>query len=316
VPQDAECFICRSSIEGQGIVSGCACHGGMGLAHVACLVRQAEMSVKEEEELNTGEGIRKWDTCFDCGQSFHGAVKLTLGWACWKTYLGRPETDKYRFAALGTLGNALRFGAGRSEEALPVLEATLALSRRGYWSHKEQRILIVQGNIASTLFDLGRYEEALVLKREIYSRLVATLGVSHQRTLLNGNNLANSLLSLELWVDGIALLRDLLPAARQLLGSNSNIALLISKNIALALDQSPEGTRDDPAFDSHATLRRRDPFQCQHRRRPARSGEHHAGRGPEATAGLRPRASRDGRRGGHVVADEGKTRQNRRTWRG
>merc|ERR1711940_275820 len=60
VPQDAECFICRSSIEGKGIVSGCACHGGMGLAHVACLVRQAEMSVKEKEEWNTGEGFMKW----------------------------------------------------------------------------------------------------------------------------------------------------------------------------------------------------------------------------------------------------------------
>ena len=50
VPQDAECFICRSSIEGKGIVRGCACRGTMGLAHVACLVRQAEMEVKREEE--------------------------------------------------------------------------------------------------------------------------------------------------------------------------------------------------------------------------------------------------------------------------
>jgi len=52
---------------------------------VACLVRQAEMSVKEKEEWNTGEGMRKWTTCFDCGQDFHGAVKVAVGWACWKT---------------------------------------------------------------------------------------------------------------------------------------------------------------------------------------------------------------------------------------
>ena len=65
VPQDAECFICRSSIAGEGIVRGCACRGTMGLAHVACLVRQAEMSVKEYEEWGTGKGLLKWEKCFE-----------------------------------------------------------------------------------------------------------------------------------------------------------------------------------------------------------------------------------------------------------
>merc|ERR1719174_2540243 len=71
VPQDAECFICKTSINSmprssEGIVRGCACRGTMGLAHLSCLVRQGEMSVKEKEELNTGEGMQKWDRCFDC----------------------------------------------------------------------------------------------------------------------------------------------------------------------------------------------------------------------------------------------------------
>ena len=77
VPQDAECFICRSSIEGKGIVRGCGCHSGAGLAHVACLVRQAEMSVKEYEEWGTGKDFMKWQKCFDCDQLFHGAVRTT-----------------------------------------------------------------------------------------------------------------------------------------------------------------------------------------------------------------------------------------------
>ena len=100
VPQDAECFICGCSINSmprssEGIVRGCACRGTMGLAHVACLVRQAEMAVKEKEEWNTGEGIVKWQACFDCGQDFHGPVKLALGWAAWKMYLSRPESVSY-----------------------------------------------------------------------------------------------------------------------------------------------------------------------------------------------------------------------------
>ena len=56
VPQDAVCFICQSSIEGKGIVRGCACRGTMGLAHVACLAWQAEVEVKQYEEWGTGEG--------------------------------------------------------------------------------------------------------------------------------------------------------------------------------------------------------------------------------------------------------------------
>ena len=88
VPQDAECFICGCSINSmprssEGIVRGCACRGTMGLAHVTCLVRQADMSVKEYEDQGTGEGFLKWQKCFDCGQDFHGPVQLALGWACW-----------------------------------------------------------------------------------------------------------------------------------------------------------------------------------------------------------------------------------------
>ena len=27
-----------------------------------------------------------------CEQEYHGVVACALGWACWKTYVGRPET--------------------------------------------------------------------------------------------------------------------------------------------------------------------------------------------------------------------------------
>ena len=85
---------------------------------MSCLVRQAEMSVKEREEWGTGEGIRKWERCFDCGQRFHGPVLLALGWAGWKTYLGRPESDGDRVnAALWALSVLL---ACRSDVSCPL----------------------------------------------------------------------------------------------------------------------------------------------------------------------------------------------------
>ena len=39
------------------------------------------------------ERWRRWDTCSLCEQKYHGVVRCALGWACWKTYLGRPENE-------------------------------------------------------------------------------------------------------------------------------------------------------------------------------------------------------------------------------
>ena len=47
VPADASCHICRMET-GEGLVRACACHGATfetaGLAHVSCLVHQAQVS--------------------------------------------------------------------------------------------------------------------------------------------------------------------------------------------------------------------------------------------------------------------------------
>ena len=84
------------------VVACCACRGTMGLAHVACLVRQAEMEVKRKEEWNDGEEFAKWERCFDCGQRFHGAVAHALGWAGWKTYGPRRNRDAIAAASSST----------------------------------------------------------------------------------------------------------------------------------------------------------------------------------------------------------------------
>ena len=48
VPKDASCHICRMAT-GEGLVRACACHGATfetwGLAHVSCLVHQAQVAV-------------------------------------------------------------------------------------------------------------------------------------------------------------------------------------------------------------------------------------------------------------------------------
>ena len=70
--------------------------------------------------------------------------------------------------AMGILGNALRLH-GESAEALPALEGSLALWRK-YFSHNEAAILSAQANLAACFSDLKRFDEALVIKREIYAK--------------------------------------------------------------------------------------------------------------------------------------------------
>mmetsp|Transcript_11498 Transcript_11498/g.34624 ORF Transcript_11498/g.34624 Transcript_11498/m.34624 type:complete len:233 (+) Transcript_11498:1-699(+) len=221
----------------------------MGLAHVACLVRQAEMSVKEWEDQRTGEGFMKWNTCFDCGQSFHGPVLLALSWAAWKMYLGLPENNGTRWGCMSLLGDALRSN-GRCAEALPVMEAHLALTRRG-WSHEQEYVLASQTNVSTCLSAVGRHNEALAILREVYAGWVAKRGVSYHETIKCGSNLAASLARAGFWDEGSTLLRDqLLPAARQSLGADDDLTLAINESLAMALHNNPEHTRNGRRFES------------------------------------------------------------------
>ena len=70
--------------------------GPSGFAHVSCLARQAKILVAEAEERDLDDDAfnarwRRWDECRLCEQDYHGVVRCVLGWACWKTYVGRRE---------------------------------------------------------------------------------------------------------------------------------------------------------------------------------------------------------------------------------
>ena len=71
-------------------------------------------------------GGMRWHTCSLCEQDYHGVVRCALGWACWKTYVGRPEADWARSMAMSTcLGTV--YPKGHHEDALSVQEAELAM---------------------------------------------------------------------------------------------------------------------------------------------------------------------------------------------
>ena len=238
------CYICfGEGDEDEGLVLGCACRGGNGFAHVSCLARGAQVVV--ERDVDTGWA--RWYTCGLCEQEYHGVVRCALGWACWKTYLGRPETG--RVLAMKMLGNGLS-DAGRHEDALPVREAELAMYRRAEGPEASSwgiswSILTTQGNIAMSLTALGRFEEAVRMRQEVYSGLLKLNGEEDESTLKAAMNHAASLVSLKRFEEFKSLMRKMIPVARRALGESNDTTLRMRSSYANALCEDTDATLDD-----------------------------------------------------------------------
>ena len=193
------CYICTQAVHWktkEGLVRMCACRGTAGFAHVSCLAEQAKIFVAEAEENNLDWKVldarfHRWDTCGLCEQSYHGVVRGALGWACWKTYLGRPETDWAHRTAMSMLGNGLE-QADLPADALLVLQSLLTSMKR--FGDPGHTMLTVENAIAGCLCRLKRNDEALVMRRELYTKTINLLGTEHRETIVAANNLAQSLM--------------------------------------------------------------------------------------------------------------------------
>ena len=81
-------------------------------------------------------------------------------------------------------------------------------------------MLVAQTNIANSFNDLGRFEEALELERDIYRGSLRLLGEEDEDTLISVNNYALSLIRQKCFKESKALLRKMIPVARRVLGEN------------------------------------------------------------------------------------------------
>ena len=243
------CFICTQALHWktkEGLVRGCSCRGTAGFAHVSCLAEQAKILVAEAEENNLDYKTRlarfeRWHSCSLCEQKYHGVVKCALGWACWKTYVGRPEGDARSFA-MRMLGSGLS-DAHHHADALVVKEAELSLLRR--LGGSEESILMTQGNLANTYAKLRRFEEAMLLRRDVYSGLLRINGEEDRETLMAANNYADSLFELGRFEEAKSVLRKTMFVARRVLGEDDRLTLKMRWNYAKALFKDPGATLDD-----------------------------------------------------------------------
>ena len=240
------CYICAGNSPNNDMLRMCACQGTAGFVHLSCLAEQAKILLDEAEANNLGDKVfnerwRRWDTCSLCEQMYHGVVCCALGWACWKTYGGRPETDETRRMAMNLLGSSLN-DAGHHEDALSVQEAELSTMRR--LGTSERSILIAQGNLANTYQTLGR-TEALNMYRDVYSGWLKFNGAEDGETLVAANNYADSLANCERFEEAKALLRRTMPVARRVLGEGHRLTLKMRWNYAHSLCMDPAATLDD-----------------------------------------------------------------------
>ena len=169
-------------------------------------------------------------------------MACALGWACWKTYVGRPEWDEARGDAMTWLANGLA-SAGHMEDALSVREADLSVLRR--LGGSPHNMLIVQGNIANTYDALGRHQDSMRMTQEVYSGWLKLHGEEHENTLMGAHNYAASLIQLRRFEEAKALHRKMIPVARRVLGAFHKHTLGMSLNYARALYRADGAKLDD-----------------------------------------------------------------------
>ena len=109
----------------------------------------------------------------------------------------------------------------------------------------ERSMLVVLGNLASTYRALGRLEESLRMRRDVYSGTLKVFGEENSDTLIEANNYALSLLKLQRFEEAKSLLRRTMPVARRVLGKGCDTTLRMRQNYAAALCNDPGATLDD-----------------------------------------------------------------------
>ena len=134
---------------------------------------------------------------------------------------------------MNVLGNGL-FAAQHHADALSVQEAGLSMERR--LGASEEGLLVMQSNLANTYRALGREEEALRVRKDVYSGYLKLQGEEQAITLLAATNYADSLLNLKRIEEVKALSRKTIPVARRVLGECHDLTLRMRWLYAMAFD--------------------------------------------------------------------------------
>ena len=101
------------------------------------------------------------------------------------------------------------------------------------------------GNIANSYQTLGRFEDALRLKRDVYFGELKLYGEENEHTLAAANNYASTLKYLNRFEEAKSLLRKTIPVAHNLLGESDRLTLKLRWIYAQSLYKDDGASLDD-----------------------------------------------------------------------
>ena len=106
-------------------------------------------------------------------------------------------------------------------------------------------MLGVQANLAMSYEQLGKHEQTMRMRQDVYSGYLKLLGEEHLETLRAANNCAFSFTDLKRFEEAKALMRKTMPVARRVLGESHELTLRMRWAYARALYENPGATLDD-----------------------------------------------------------------------
>jgi len=233
--------------EAEGLVRMCACRGSAGFAHVSCLARQAEVSVAGAVDDNDIAGrFEAWYTCRLCETHFYGLMCGALGWACWKTYLSRPDgPDRLRFFAISQLGNGLGL-TDKELEAIDINHSCLRMIERSEESEtKDKLICLTYSNLSNCYRALGRLGESLVIDRKVYELEISRWGGEHESARTSAMNYARTLGACGDFAGSAEFIRGCLPLVTKGLAPDHADVIHIRLHLANGLWLNRTASEDD-----------------------------------------------------------------------
>ena len=146
------------------------------------------------------------------------------------------------------LGNSLH-DAKRLIDALAVKLAEVAVNQR-LFPFDINNLLTAKGNIANTLDSLGRHDEALALRRDVFQQRKQISGIEYGDTLREAVNLASGLIQMGRFADVRSFLSEnaCIAVAKRCLGPDHDVTLklrmlesgAVSDDVKSSLDELKE----------------------------------------------------------------------------
>ena len=198
---------------------GCACRGGSGFGHAACMAKAAQQT-----------NGRMWFECPTCKQMWTGQMALGLARAHVASLASLPEEDEDRLNASNMLTQALR-EMGEYTEALSLGVTTLTVARRTMGDEGDAT-LTAMGTLASVHAEMGNLALALALDTETLAVQRRLLGDDDHVTMAATANLAVTHMAMKKYDAALPLMTEALERRRRLLGDDSADTLISMGNLA------------------------------------------------------------------------------------